>query len=83
MSLILLGPKRVYVVVLFWHRVADPDCALQRSLAQIDRALGGALPSADEGAGKSACHLALAVRWCRIVWKYLIGLSLLIWDTQT
>jgi hypothetical protein len=83
MSLIFIGPKRVYVVLLFWQSVANPYCALWRPLAQVDRALGDVLPGEDEGACRSACHLVMAVRWGRIVWKRLIGLSLLVFDAQT
>jgi hypothetical protein len=82
MSLILLGPKRVYVVLLFWERVADPDCALRRSLSRIDRALGAEGPGYDEDGGTSACRLVLAVRWHRVLRERLIGLSLLVFDSQ-
>jgi hypothetical protein len=82
MSLILLGPKRVYVVLLFWQRVPDPRGAWRRSLAQIDRALGSEGPGDDEGGCPSACRLVMAVRWSRVLWERLIGLSLLVFDSQ-
>ena len=44
MSLILLGQKRVYVVLLFCQSVTDSRYTLYRSLAQIDQALGGEEP---------------------------------------
>jgi hypothetical protein len=34
---VLLGLKRVYIVLLCWQRVTDCRCALSRSLAHIDR----------------------------------------------
>jgi hypothetical protein len=83
MTLMLVGPQRVYVVVLFWHRVTDPSWAWQRSLARLDRALSDRLPQEDEDACGAACHLVLAVQWCRIVWKRLIGLSVLVFDAHT
>jgi len=39
MTFILLGSKRVYMVLLFWQRVTNPRCALSRSLTQMDREL--------------------------------------------
>jgi hypothetical protein len=82
MSLILLGPRRVYVVLLFWQRVADPYCALRRSLSHMDRALGAEGRGYDEDGGKSACRLVMALRLYRVFWERLIGLSLLVFDSQ-
>ncbi len=80
MSLILLGPKRVYVVLLFWQRVPDPRGAWRRALAQIERALGSEGAGDDEGGCTSACRLVMAVRWSRVLWERLIGLSRLVLD---
>ena len=80
MSLILLGPKRVYIVLLFWQRMTDPRCALCRSLAQIDRALGGEGPGYGGEECESGGRLVIAVRWYRILWERLIGLSLLVFQ---
>jgi hypothetical protein len=82
MSLILLGPRRVYVVLLFWQRVPDPRGAWRRSLAQMDRALGSEGPGDDEGGCPSACRLVMAARWSRVLWERLMGLSLLVFDSQ-
>jgi hypothetical protein len=82
MSLILLGPKRVYVVLLFWERVEDPYGALRRSLSRIDQALGAEGSGYHEDGCTSACRLVLAVRWHRVLWERLIGLSLLVFDSQ-
>jgi hypothetical protein len=80
MSLILLGPKRVYVVWLFWQRGPDPRGAWRRALAQMDRALGGEGPGSDEGGGPPTCRLVMAVRWSRVLRERLIGLSRLVLD---
>ena len=61
MSLIFIGPKRVYVLLLFWQSIVNPYCLLGRPLAQIDCALGDVLPGEDEDACRSACHLVMAV----------------------
>jgi hypothetical protein len=81
MSLILLGPKRVYVMLLFCQKVPDPRGAWRRSLAQIDRALESEGLGDDEDGCTSACRLVMAVRWHRVLWERLIGLSLLVFDS--
>ena len=80
MTLILLGSKRVYAAFLVWQRVADPRCALGHSLAQLDRAFGGERPGYGGEGSELGCRLVMAVRWYRMVWERLIGLSLLIFE---
>ena len=80
MTLILLGAKRVYMVLLFWHKVTDPRCALSCSLAQIDRALGGEGPGYCGEECKCGGCLVMAVRLHRMIWARLIGLSLLVFE---
>lgn len=71
MSVILSGPKRLYVLLLFWQQLADP-CA--------------ACPWAPQGRGAEQngcgplCRIVMAVRFHRIFWNRLIGLSLLIFE---
>jgi hypothetical protein len=83
MSLILLGPKRVYVVLLCCQKLADPCCALRRSLAEIDRAFGAAQPAYGGDGHASGGRLVTTVRYYRIFWERLIGLSLLVIDPHT
>ena len=74
MSLLLFGPKRIYVLLLFCQRVTDSHCTLDRSLAQIDRALGGEGPGYYEAGCELGCRPVIEVRWYRLLWERLIGL---------
>jgi len=80
MTFILLGSKRVYMVLLFWQRVTNPRCALSRSLTQMDRALGSEGPGYCGEECKYGCRLVMAVRLHRMIWARLIGLSLLVFE---
>jgi hypothetical protein len=82
MALLLLGPKRLYVMGLFWERVDDPHGALQRVLSVLDRTWGAERSGSDVDSPTSACRLVRAVRWHRVLWARLIGLSLLIFEAQ-
>ena len=75
MSLFLFGPKRIYVVLLFYQRVTDSRCTLYRSLAQIDRTLGGEGPGYYGAGCELGCRPVIEVRWYRLLWERLIGLS--------
>jgi hypothetical protein len=83
MSFILLGPKRVYVVLLCCQKLADPCCVLRRSFAEIDRAFGAEQPAYGRDGDAAGGRLVTAVRCYRIFWERLIGLSLLVIDPHT
>jgi len=83
MSFILLGPKRVYVVLVCCQKLADPYCALRRSFAEIDRAFGTEQPAYGGAGDASGGRLVTAVRCYRIFWERLIGLSLLVIDPHS
>jgi hypothetical protein len=72
MSFILLGPKRVYVVLLCCQKLADPCCALCRSLAEIDQAFGTEELAYGEDGRAAGGRLVTAVRCYRIFWERLI-----------
>ena len=83
MSFIFLGPKRVYVVLLCCQKLADPCCVLRRSFAEIDRVFGTEQPAYGGTGDTSGGRLVTAVRYYRILWERLIGLSLLVIDPHT
>jgi hypothetical protein len=83
MSFILLGPKRVHVVFLCCQKLADPCCALRRSLEEIDQAFGTEELTYDEDGHAAGGRLVTAVRCYRIFWERLIGLSFLVIDPHT
>ena len=83
MSFILLGPKRVYVVLLCCQKLTDPCCVLRRSCAEIDRVFGAEQPAYGGDGDAAGGRLVTAVRCYRIFWERLIGLSLLVIDPHT
>jgi hypothetical protein len=83
MSLILLGPKRIYIVLFCCQKLADPCCALRRSLLEIDRAFSTEQQAYNGDGYTSGVRLVTALRCYRIFWERLIGLSLLVFDPRT
>jgi hypothetical protein len=83
MSLILSGPKRIYVLLLFWQRLADPcaDCPL--SLERIGKAMGVEDLREDRNGCDPLCRVVMSWRVARILRRRFIGLSLLVLDPQT
>ncbi len=82
MSVILSGPRRVYVVLLFWERVADVCSACPRALSRVEQAVG-AERSTNGGARCDALWRQVAtVRLQRILGRRFIGLRLLVLEPQ-
>lgn len=82
MSVILSGPRRVYVVLLMWCRVDDASPAALPALSEIDRAIGSGDPRRREQHAGSIAHAVLTVRLQRILWRRLVGLSLLVFHSS-
>lgn len=82
MSLILSGPKRIYVLLLFWERLVDPCATCPRSFARLDRAMGVEGGIAGAGRCASPCQIVVAYRLARVFWRRLIGLTLLVLDPR-
>lgn len=80
MSLILLGPKRIYIVLFCYQKLADPGCPLRRSFVEIDRVFSAEQLPYDGYGHISGVRLVKALRCYRIFWEHLIGLSLLVFD---
>lgn len=76
MSFIVSGPRRVYVVMLFCQRLRNTCAGCPRALSRAARTIGAGPPCADP------YHLVLTIRLHRIVWRRLVGLSLLVLDAQ-
>jgi hypothetical protein len=75
-SVVLAGPRRTYLLMLFWRARTD-GAAARRALAEIEARLPANPPDAG---GRHGGRAILSLRFHRIVWKRLIGLSLLILD---
>jgi hypothetical protein len=80
MSVILTGPRRIYVVLLFWQRLTEPCFGCPRARFRIDHPAGAGQSATGVGPCGSVCRLVLSIRAQRIFWKRLIGLSLLVLD---
>ncbi|MBI2218721.1 MAG: hypothetical protein HYU51_15640 [Candidatus Rokubacteria bacterium] len=73
----LSGPRRTYVMLLFWQRITDPCAGCGQALARAGAALGNE-PAVGGAACEQPCRLLLAVRLHRILWRRLVGLTLLV-----
>lgn len=80
MSVVVSGPRRVYVLLLFWQRLTERCATCPRSLSRIGDAIGvseaqGAVPPCD-----ALCRPVMRVGLRRVFWRRLIGLTFLILD---
>ncbi len=82
MSLILSGPKRIYVLLLFWQRLTDPCATCPRCLERVGEALGTGGPRQNRNGCEPLCRVLMACRVSRVLRRRLIGLSLLVLDPQ-
>jgi len=79
-SVVVSGPRRVYVLLLFWQRLTERCATCPRSLSRMGDVIGvgearGAVPPCDV-----LCRLVMRVGLRRVFWRRLIGLTLLILD---
>jgi len=80
MSVMLSGPRRVYVLLLFWQPVGR-DVEDSRPLPPIERAMSVShrrAPAHDH----ALCRPVVAVRLRRVLWSRLVGFSLLVFDAR-
>lgn len=82
MSLILSGPKRTFVMLLFWERLIGPCATCPFSPARISQALGADDAGTDRTGRRPACRVVLQCRISRIFWRRLVGLSFLVLDPR-
>lgn len=82
MSFIVSGPRRVYVLMLFCQRLRNPCAGCPRALSRAARTIGADPPDGAVPPCADPCHLVLTIRLHRILWRRLVGLSLLVLDAQ-
>jgi len=80
-SVVVSGPRRVYVLLLFWQRLVDACATCPRALSSAGRALGAGDSSHVTPDCGPLCRLVLAVRLQRVLWRRLIGVRLLVLDS--
>ncbi len=83
MSLVLSGPKRIYVLLLFWERLVDPCVTCRRSLERAGLALGAESSGEHRRRCMPFCRIIMACRLSRVFWRRLIGLSVLVLDPRS
>lgn len=82
MSVIVSGPRRVYVLLFLCRRVADACASCHRAVSAAEHALGA---DGQRRGGRdcgSLCRLVMAVRLHRVLWRRVAGVSLLVLDPQ-
>ena len=82
MSLIVSGPRRVYVIMLLWERVAGACAGRLHALSRGAGAIGAEPAVTGARRNESVRHLVLSVRLCRVLWKRLIRFRVLVLDPQ-
>ncbi len=82
MSVILSGPKRIYVLLLFWDRLVNPCETCPRSLQRAARAVGVEGQPTGQNACRPLCRVVKASPLSRTFSRRLFGISLLILDSQ-
>jgi len=83
MSFILSGPRRTFVMLLFWERLAGPCAACPFSLTWTSRALGADNAGTNRTGRRPSCRVVLACRVSRIFWRRLVGLSFHVLEPYT
>lgn len=83
MSFILSGPKRTFVMLLFWERLGGPCATCPFSLTRTSQALGADDAGTDRTGRRPCCRVVLACRISRVFWRRLVGLSFLVLDPRT
>ena len=80
MSVVLSGPRRVYVLLLFCQRVGW-EAVGARLLSPVERA-----PDVPSGRGatpvSALCRPVMALRLRRVLWSRLVGFSVLVFDAR-
>jgi hypothetical protein len=75
MSFILSGPKRTFVMLLFWERLAGSCATCPFSLTRTSQVLGADDTGTDRTGRRPSCRVVLACRVSRVFRRRLVGLS--------
>jgi len=77
MSIVLLGPRRVYMMLLVWQRLVDRHDSRPVALARTESALAATIPSPHQHA-EPMSRFVLSARLHRVIRRRLIGLTVLV-----
>jgi hypothetical protein len=82
MSVVVSGPRRLYVVLLFWQRLTEPCSACPRSVSRAASALGAREAPATAGPCNPVCRVVVRLGLQRVLWRRLIGFSVFVLDPR-
>lgn len=80
MSVVVSGARRLYVVLFFWQRLAEPCSGCLRSLSRAVSALGATETAATAPPCLPVCRLVVRLGLQRVLRRRLIGFSVLVLD---
>jgi hypothetical protein len=75
MSVVISGPRRVFVMLVLWERLAGASViGCRRALARLEQAIGAPMPP-DRAPG---WRQTVWIRLQRVLWGRLVGLHLFV-----
>jgi len=78
MSVLASGPRRVFVMLVLWERVADVCLGCPRALARLEQAVGAASPAPRARWGAPGWRQTVWIRLQRVLCGRLVGLHLFV-----
>jgi len=78
MSVLVSGPRRVFVMLALWERVADMCIGCPRALARLEQAVGAASPAPRACWGAPGWRQTVWIRLQRVLCGRLVGLHLFV-----
>jgi hypothetical protein len=79
MSVLVSGPRRVFVLLLLWERLADVGVAgCRRVLTRLEQAIGASPHAPQSGWAGPGWHQTIWIRLQRVLWGRLVGLHLFV-----
>jgi hypothetical protein len=77
MSVVVSGPRRVFVMLVLWERMTDACLGCPRALTRLEQAIGASGWSARPGRWSApGWRQTVLIRIQRVVWGRLVGLHL-------
>jgi hypothetical protein len=81
MSVLVSGPRRVFVMLVLWERLADACPGCPRALARLEQAVGAAAPSRARW-GAPGWRQTVWIRLQRVLCGRLVGLHLFVLEPE-
>jgi hypothetical protein len=78
MSVLVSGPRRVFVMLVLWERLTDVCLGCPRALARLEQAVGASPPLPHARWGAPGWRETVWIRLQRVLCGRLVGLQLLV-----